>query len=77
MHQVPRPPVVLAAAPEPGLPDPYGNVAHSNDIAQNVQKVVCHSSQHPLVSPDDILKSILFCLFIKCHFVQPSFHDSI
>ena len=40
------PPVVLAAAPEPGLPDPYGNVAHSNDIAQNVQKVVCHSIQN-------------------------------
>ena len=40
------PPVVLAAAPEPGLPDPYGNVAHSSDIAQNVQKVVCHSIQN-------------------------------
>ena len=41
------PPVVLAAAaPEPGLPDPYGNVAHSSDIAQNVQKVVCHSKQN-------------------------------
>ena len=29
-------------AAEPILPDPYGNVPHSNDIAENVQKVLCH-----------------------------------
>ena len=70
MHQVPRPPVVLAAAPEPGLPDPYGNVAHSSDVAENVQKVVCHSRQRHLVSP-------VYTILSVRNFVQPTFHDSI
>ena len=37
----------------PILPDPYGNVPHSNDIAENVQKVLCHYFGAPNFNKQD------------------------